>query len=86
MQRGEIHELRRDCANASASESHRTKKMFDVLLKIIPLFNILQIILIDFDVSYPLQIPEFIKSVNFGSNLKKKMHKKTKKSHFPPKN
>ena len=39
LQRGEIHKLRSDCANASASESHRMKKMFDVLLEIIPLFN-----------------------------------------------
>ena len=34
MQHGEIHKLRSDCANTSASEYHRMKKMFDVLLEI----------------------------------------------------
>jgi len=43
-------------------------------------------ILMDFDVIFPVQLLEFIKSVCLGSNLKKKLHKKTKKSHFPPKN
>ena len=28
-------------------------------------------ILIDFDVIFPMQLSEFIKSVNFGSNMKK---------------
>ena len=33
-------------------------------------------ILIDFDVIFPIQSPEFITSLNFGSNLKKKNCKK----------
>ena len=40
----------------------------------------------DFDVIFLMQLSEFIKSVNFGSNLKKKCIKKTEKSHFTPKN
>ena len=35
-------------------------------------------ILIDFDVIFPMQLLEFIDSVNFGSNLKKKCIKNLK--------
>ena len=37
--------------------------------------------LIDFDVVFPIQTSEFIESLNFGCNLKKKL----KIFHFPPK-
>ena len=40
----------------------------------------------DFDVMFLMKLSEFIKSISFGSNLKKKMDKKTKKYHFTPKN
>ena len=44
-------------------------------------------ILMYFDVIFPMQLSEFIKSVNFGSNLNKKLHKKKpKKFQFLPKN
>ena len=43
-------------------------------------------ILIDFVVIFPIQLSEFIRSVNFGSNMKKNSIKKAKKSHFAPKN
>ena len=42
--------------------------------------------LIDFDVIFPIQSSEFIKSSNFTSNLKKKMLKKHKIFYFSPKN
>ena len=35
-----------------------------------------------FDVIFPMQLSEFIKSVNFGSNLKKTAEKKLKNSIF----
>ena len=36
-------------------------------------------ILIDFDVIFPMRSSEFIKPLNFGSNLKKKNSKKNQK-------
>ena len=42
-------------------------------------------ILVDFDVIFPMQLSEYVKSVNFRSNLKK-MHTKPKKIYFLPKN
>ena len=41
--------------------------------------------MIDFVVIFPMQLSEFIKSVNSGSNLKK-LHEKQKKNYFSPKN
>ena len=38
--------------------------------------------LIDFDVNFPIQSSEFIKSPNFGSQLKKLQDKNLKKSYF----
>ena len=40
-------------------------------------------ILMKFDVIFPVQLSEFIKSVNFGKNLKKKCIKKRKNLIFP---
>ena len=63
--------------------------MQDVLLEII-LFYYIQIffkvktgsISIDFDVFFPIQSSEFIKSLNFESNLKKKLQEKIYKNLF----
>ena len=43
-------------------------------------------ILMDFDVIFLMQLSEFIKSVNFESNLKKKLQEKPKLFRFSPKN
>ena len=40
----------------------------------------------DFSVIFPMQLSEFIKSVNFGSNLKKNYKKKPKNSYISHKN
>ena len=43
-------------------------------------------ILIDFDVIFPIQSSEFIKSLNFGGNLKKKLQKIPTFLYFSTKN
>ena len=60
--------------------------MFDVLFEIIFFFSILKKYLnknwIYFDVIFPMQLSEFIKSANFVSNLKKTEEKKRKNYIF----
>ena len=60
------------------------EQMLDVLLEIVPFLIKIKTgyILIDFYVIFPIQFSEFIKTVNFGSNLIKTARKNIKKIIF----
>ena len=78
-----IH-IRRDKINASANVRRLIEKslfLFNYLKKMKTGY-----ILIGFDGIFPIQSSEFIKSVNFGSNLIKTARKNHKKIHFSSKN